>query len=567
MISVENIIEQRLPRIAGGRPAIRKTATALLKHLFHEHEFKQFAKEYPYLKGTDFVDKVLEYFEFSYQVNPLERERIPVDGSVVIAANHPIGSLDGLALLKAVGEIRSDVKVVANELLYAIEPLRSLLFPVNNMGGRNSRENLKAIEQHLQDGGALIIFPAGEVSRISPRGIRDGRWKNGFIKFAEKTHSPIVPVHINARNSLFFYAMSLLARPLSTLMLVDEMFKQTSGQCNLRIGHAVSSNALKELPLHAGGKSRLLRKHVYKLGKRGGRGELCFLPQMQTVAHPEDRQLLRKEIRSCQSLGKTRDGMEMVCYRYNGDSPVMRELGRLRELSFRAVGEGTGKRRDIDRYDAYYQHILLWDDTALELVGAYRLMPVSEVTEEQGIYSASLFDYSEDAKAMLSEGVELGRSFVQPAYWGKQGLDYLWQGVGAWLAANPQVRYAFGPVSLSNALPNEAKSHIVSFYQTHYGMQEGFVSPKRPYQANAEIKYAGDDVKAEFVSLKERLTAMGESVPTLYKQYTELCEHGATRFAAFNVDPDFADCIDGLVICDITQMKASKRKRYLGDSS
>jgi putative hemolysin len=456
------------------------------------------------------------------------------------------------------------VRVVANELLYAIEPLRPLLFPVNNMGGRSSRENLKAIEKHLHDGGALIIFPAGEVSRFSPRGIRDGRWKNGFIKFAEKTGAPIVPVHINARNSLFFYAMSLMARPLSTLMLVDEMFKQASGQCHLTIGHAVSAEALKELPLHAGGKSRLLRKHVYKLGKHG-RGELCFLPQMQTVAHPEDRQLLRKEIRGCESLGKTRDGMEMVCYRYNGDSSVMRELGRLRELSFRAVGEGTGKRRDIDLYDAYYQHILLWDDAALELVGAYRLMPVNELGEDQSLYSETLFEYSEQAKALLSNSVELGRSFVQPSYWGKQGLDYLWQGVGAWLAANPEVRYAFGPVSLSNALPSEAKSHIVNFYQAHFSGDLNLIKAKTPYQSSAEIKYPGECLKTEFVCLKASLTRMGESVPTLYKQYTELCEPGGTSFLAFNVDPDFADCIDGLVICDITKMKESKRKRYLGE--
>ncbi len=568
MICVDSVIEERLPAIAAGSPRVRNTVSALLRYLFHEAEFKQFERDYPYLQGFDFVDKVLEYFEFDYATSTLERERIPVTGRVVIIANHPIGSLDGLALLKLVGEVRRDVKVVANELLYSLAPLRPLLLPVDNMGGKTTKQNLRAIEQHLCGDGAVIIFPAGEVSRVSPAGIRDGRWRQGFLRYALKTQSPVLPIHISARNSLFFYALSLLAKPLSTLWLIREMFKQSHRTVRVSIGPAVACADVDALPLSTAGKIRLFKKHVYQLGsrRRHGRGLPGLLPQLQSVAHPENRQQLRAEIRQCERLGSTRDGMEIYCYRYRGDSAVMRELGRLREISFRAVGEGSGRRRDIDQFDSYYDHILLWDDSQLELVGAYRLLRAAALEGEQQLYSQTLFDYLPAAKPYLQQGLELGRSFVQPRYWGKQALDYLWQGVGTYLKRHPDIRYLFGPVSLSNELPREARDRLVAFYGAHFAAQEPWATAKRPYQVSEPtLAYAGNDYKREFAQLKEELLSLGTAVPTLYKQYTELCEPGGVCFAGFNVDPDFADCIDGLVLVDIEQMKSARRKRYLGE--
>lgn len=573
MISVDAVINERFPRIASGNPHIKRTLTALLRYLFHEAEFKQFERDYPHLQGMDFVEQVLHYFDFGYAVSALEKERIPVSGRVVIISNHPIGSLDGLALLKLVSEVRSDVKVVANELLYSLKPLRSMLLPVDNMSGkRNRKENLQAIHEHIAGEGAVIIFPAGEVSRFSPAGIRDGRWRNGFLKFAERANAPILPVHINARNSVFFYALSLLAKPLSTLWLIREMFKQNNRTVRVSIGAAVESQVYRELPLTTPAKVRLFKKHLYKLGKRRRRGELCFLPQAQPVAHPEDRQELRRAIKRCEHLGNARDGMAIYRYQYSGDCTVMREIGRLRELSFRAVGEGTGHRRDVDSFDAHYDHIVLWDEEQLELVGAYRLKQVSTLNEEQSLYSASLFDYQHNAaEDIFAKGVELGRSFVQPKYWGKHSLDYLWQGVGKYLAKYPELRYLFGPVSLSDDLPKAAKDELINFYRSHFADQRGWAKAKMPYRSEGLVSVAGgkdlaaaQSYRDAFVDLKARLGEMDCTVPTLYKQYSELCEPGGVSFADFNVDPDFADCIDGLVLVDIEKMKPARRKRYLG---
>ncbi|WP_372878384.1 GNAT family N-acyltransferase [Spongiibacter marinus] len=567
MISVDAVINERFPRIASGNPHIKRTLTTLLRYLFHEAEFKQFEKDYPHLQGMDFVEQVLHYFDFGYAVSALDKERIPVSGRVVIISNHPIGSLDGLALLKLVSEVRGDVKVVANELLYALKPLRSMLLPVDNMSGkRNRKENLKAIHEHIEGEGAVIIFPAGEVSRFSPAGIRDGRWRNGFLKFAERAEAPILPVHISARNSVFFYALSLLAKPLSTLWLIREMFKQNNRTVRVSIGAAVEPSVYQQLPLTTPAKVHLFKKHLYKLGKRKRRGEPCFMPHAQPVAHPEDRQELRKAIRSCERLGSSRDGMEIYRYQYSGDCTIMREIGRLREVSFRAVGEGTGHRRDVDSYDAYYDHIVLWDEEQLELVGAYRLKQVATLTDEQTLYSQTLFDYNADAASeIFARGVELGRSFVQPKYWGRNALDYLWQGVGQYLAKYPELRYLFGPVSLSDELPKAAKDELLHFYRSHFADERQWASAKMPYRSepNTLVSY-GKDYKEEFVQLKASLAQQGCSVPTLYKQYTELCEPGGVSFADFNVDPDFADCIDGLVLVDIEKMKPARRKRYLG---
>lgn len=563
MISVEQIFEDRFSALNRRSPIIRNSFLHWMKLLFHEAEFRQFEADHPQLQGLEFVEAVLEYFEFGFTLNPYERERIPKDGPAIIVSNHPIGSLDGLALLQLVSEVRSDVKVVANELLYALKPLRPLLLPVDNMNGNTRRENIQNIETHISSGGALIIFPAGEVSRLGTKGIRDGRWRSGALRFAEKTKAPIVPVHISARNSMLFYAMSLLARPLSTLLLIDEMFRQTNRTVRITIGAAIDYENLASMPLSRDARSALLRSHVYKLpGRR--RGERSLQPTAQAIAYPEDRQSLRQALKHCEKLGETSDGKMIFHYRYQGDSPVMREIGRLREVSFRAVGEGTGRRRDIDQYDRWYQHIVLWDDQDLELVGAYRLMPVSGLAQDQDLYCNTLFDFDPSAKQWLPDSVEMGRSFVQPRYWGRRSLDYLWQGLGAWLAKHPEIRYAFGPVSLSNDIPPQARDLIISFYWQWFGAEALKVSGKRPYApGSASLCFTGEDYRTEFTELKARLAELDCAVPTLYKQYSELCELGGVQFAAFNIDPDFNDCIDGLVRIDLQQLKPAKRQRYI----
>ncbi len=226
MLNVDAFLVQRYPRFVSQHGKIARSLSRFLSLLFHTSRFEQFASDHPHLEGYDFVEAALRYFDFSLRVRTTERVRIPSTGRVVIAANHPIGSLDGLALLQLVREVRGDVKVVANDMLTTLDVLKPVLLPVNNMGGNTPRKNLRELKAHLEADGAVIIFPAGEVSRLGPKGIKDGTWQPGFIKIAKATKAPILPVFIGGRNSLIFYGISLIAKPLSTLWLVREMFKQ-----------------------------------------------------------------------------------------------------------------------------------------------------------------------------------------------------------------------------------------------------------------------------------------------------------------------------------------------------
>lgn len=571
MLNVEQVVERHLPQLHN-KPWLARPLRGALRHLLHEDDFVLFGQQYPHLSGLDFVEQVLEYFAFRYQVRDNELERIPAEGRVVIVANHPIGSLDGLVLLKLVSDIRPDVKVVANQLLSSIAPLGPLLLPVNNMQGGTERKRLDAINEHLNQEGALILFPAGEVSRLRPNGVRDGKWHGGFLRFARTAKAPVLPVYIDARNSMLFYGASMLYKPLSTMLLVQEMFKQKHKHISLRIGELIPYDSFAQQQLDNNTLVKLFKKHLYRLAK----DKSPLLKTQSAIAHPEDRQQLKKAIQSCPLLGETADGKQIYLYSPSSGSVLLREIGRLREIAFRAVGEGSGKRRDIDKYDSYYQQLILWDSEALEIVGAYRLAQADTVIQQHGmagLYTASLFRYNEATSTLLRQGLELGRSFVQPKYWGRRSLDYLWYGIGAYLKRHPEIRYLFGGVSLSASYPKAARDLLVYFYTLYFCREDDSATANLPYQLEHATltllsqQFCGNNYHEDFVQLKHLLANMGLAVPTLYKQYSEVTEPGGMQFLAFGVDPEFADCIDGLVLVDLQQLTASKKARYLGEST
>lgn len=288
------------------------------------------------------------------------------------------------------------------------------------------------------------------------------------------------------------------------------------------------------------------------------------------IAFPQPRKLIRKELQRSQLLGETADNKKIFLVDCHARSVVLKEIGRLREISFRAVGEGTQKSRDTDKYDFSYRHIVLWDDNDQEIVGAYRIGEAGRLVKESGLdglYTSRLFDYQPAFIDLFPESIELGRSFVQPKYWGKRGLDYLWMGIGAYLSANPQIKYLFGAVSISNDYPQAAKDEIIACYQ-HYFQPDGYrawASSKMPYQASssAAMDYQSLDYKAGLKHLKSQLDMHNLKVPTLYKQYADFCEPQGLRFIDFNIDPQFSYCVDSLILVDLTFAKQKKRQRYI----
>ncbi|MEL0654100.1 lysophospholipid acyltransferase family protein [Pseudoalteromonas issachenkonii] len=567
MISVDKVIAANLPQLENS-PKVKGLVKKGLGYLLHEQEFITFGNTYPHLQGLEFVEQVLDELNFDTRYKPKQIEHIPSEGKLVIVANHPIGSLDALALIKVLSTVRQDLKVVANRMLMSVSAMHSLLLPVDNLSGMSKKQELSNIQNHLKGGGALLIFPAGEVSRLGPTGIKDCKWNSGFLRMAKKANCPILPIFIKAKNSPLFYGTSMIYKPLASLLLVTEMFKQRKKSLEFEIGASIPPESYLIENLKDKEIVNLIRKQLYRLTTK----KTLPLKTQTPIAVPECRKELKRAIEQCQLLGKTHDGMHIHLYQYVGSSPIFRELGRLREIAFRAVGEGSGKRRDIDKYDMDYQHLVLWDPMQLELVGAYRLACAQHIIQKhgrEGLYTDSLFSYTDAMTPYLQQGIELGRSFVQPKYWGRKSLDYLWYGIGAFIKNYPQYRYLFGAVSVSNALPEQAKAMLVYFYQHYYKSSIELATPNNELKLTEQqltqcnILFNGSDVKEDFVELKHVLANMGAQVPTLFKQYTELCNPGGVQFLSFSIDPDFNNCIDGLVLVDLKSVKENKAKRYL----
>ncbi|MFT7234704.1 MAG: putative hemolysin [Methylophagaceae bacterium] len=570
MLNIENAIQEKFPGFEQRSHWVKKPTISLLKKLTHEQEINHFLESHQDLKGFDFIDQVLDHFNFSYSVSHHDRANIPATGRVVIVANHPLGALDGLSLLKLVGEVRRDVKIVANEMLLRFDGLASLFHPVDNLSKSTHRSSVAAIVASLKNDEAVIVFPAGEVSRIRPNGVKDGKWNKGFLNFAQKTLSPILPIHISARNSPLFYGCSMVYKPLAGMMLAHEIFNKHEKTIPMRVGKLLPYQQLEQLPLIKSEKVKLLRRHIYGIAK----GKPSLFVTEKTIVHPQDRGAVKRELQQGELLGETHDGKRIILFDFKSDSVVMHEIGRLREISFRQVGEGTGKSRDLDRFDRDCRHLILWDEDALEIAGAYRLAEVNRLlkqTDSRGLYSQTLFNYDHyKMQPYFEQGIELGRSFVNPKYWGKRSLDYLWYGIGAYLNRYPHIRYLFGPVTLSNHYPDLAKSLITQFYQHYFPDTEQLAVAYFPYQATMPNQFrvdailTGDDYKADFVALRQQLSSMNVTVPTLYKQYADVCQGNGVRFIDFNIDADFGHCIDGLVMVDLHKLKPAKRKRYLG---
>jgi hypothetical protein len=288
------------------------------------------------------------------------------------------------------------------------------------------------------------------------------------------------------------------------------------------------------------------------------------------IAFPEPRSLLKKEIKKSKLLGETADGMSIYLFDYHLNSSVMKEIGRLREVAFRAVGEGTQRARDVDHFDKYYRHIVLWNEQELEIVGAYRIGEAGKIVAEKGVsglYTSRLFDYQPRFDEVFPSAIELGRSFIQPKYWGKRSLDYLWMGIGAYLSANPEVRYLFGAVSISNDIPEKAKSHIVRFYQHCFQRPDHklWAVANMPYEASGckSSRYDGLEYKEGLKELKAELKKKDVTLPTLYKHYGGFAKAEGTHFIDFNVDPEFSYTVDALTLVDLNFIKSKKYQRYI----
>lgn len=426
MVSVEYILKKEYPKIFEYPDLVSKSIVKISQWVVHENSINRFMAAHEEKKGLAFIDAALDHLNVSYKTNSRQVENIPAIGKVIIVANHPLGALDALSLIQMICHVRKDqkVKIVANKMLSAIPQLKDLLISVDNMNDKVSKYALRQIDEALRAEEAVIFFPSGEVSRGGIFGLKEGMWKGGFVKFAKRNNAPILPIYIRAKNSPLFYAASWIYKPLGTLLLSHEMFAARNRVFDMTIGEMVSEKALNNFNVTDKRHAKLFRKHLLRIAK----GKPGLYPTECSIVHPVSRQDIRMELKQGERIGTTSDNKHIYLIEHENAPQLLNEIGRLREYSFRKVGEGSGKAKDLDNYDRYYHHLVLWDDEALEVVGAYRIGECGWILSwlgREGLYLSDLCDINERFDPILEDAIELGRSFVQPKYWGTRALDYL----------------------------------------------------------------------------------------------------------------------------------------------
>jgi putative hemolysin len=313
------------------------------------------------------------------------------------------------------------------------------------------------------------MFPAASVSRLNWFRVLDSAWQKGTVTLARKYQAPVLPVFIDAKNSWLFYAVSLINKKLSSILLAHELFNKQNKTIRIKIGDVIPAKVFAYSYINDKYQIRLLKKHVYLMGKK----DRTVYATEKNIIHPVERRLIKRELNNSKLLSLTNDGMQIFLTSKNDSPYSLNEIARLREITFRKVGEGTGKKLDLDKFDSIYSHLVFWDDKELEIVGSYRVGMGDEIFKINGIngfYTSTLFNFTHEFEEMyLKNSIELGRSFVQKKYWNTNALNYLWLGIGALLAENDSYKYLFGGVSISNGYPEYAKELIIYYYKKWYG--------------------------------------------------------------------------------------------------
>ncbi len=568
-ISIKEIINSKFNGYLSNYPSfISHTIYSFLEKILFIPRINKFLEIHGDKYGLEFIDELFDELDISYKLSSKDREKIPSEGRLIIVANHPLGGLDGLILLRLISEVRPDVKIIANDILMNIKNLSDYFLPFDILSKRELKKNYSLISEAIKKENAIILFPAGEVARLSLNGIKDKKWNKGAVYFAEKFQSPVLPIFVGGRNSLLFYLTSVLNKKLSMFLLPYELFNKKGKIINIVIGNLISPKAFNTRYQRIEHLTKSLKKHLYLISKN----KKGIFETEKSIIQPVSTKQLRKQLLENQIIGETTDGKKIFIVEYEKGKDVLKEISRLREITFRKVGEGTGAKKDSDKFDNHYKHIVLWDDNQLEIVGSYRFAEGKNIFEKFGIngfYTSTLFKFNESFIPLLFNSVELGRSFVQSKYWNSMALDYLWQGIGKYLSLNPKIRYLFGPVSLSNNYSQEAKDLIINFYSKWFPPKINYVAAINPFLStdnsrfNFENIFYINDYNKELILLKKYLSNLGFTIPTLYKQYADLCVPGGVQFISFNVDSNFGNCIDAFVIVDLYYLKENKRLRYI----
>lgn len=530
-----------------------------------------------------FIERLLRYVRARWSVSTEDLARIPRSGPLVVVSNHIYGGLDGIILPAILGAARDDVKIMATTFLERAKELHDVFIMVDPLQRDGSAgPNASALRQtlrHLKDGGVLGVFPSGEVASLDRRSrqITEPAWSTTIAGLIRRCECPVLPIFFEGRNSMLFQAAGLLHPRLRTVLLAHEYMNKRGVHMTPRIGSVVPFKRLEGFETDRE-LIDYLRQRTYLLQHRteNSKSDSVPVPSLagfQAIVGPVEPKTMAGEVAALppeQVLVQADDSI--VCHARASQIPhILRELGRLREITFRATGEGTGKSCDVDRFDDHYVHLFIWQRSTQQVIGAYRLGPTDEIIETRGkagLYTTTLFDCKTALLKHITPALELGRSFVRAEHQKSfSPLLLLWKGIGQYLASNPRYKYLFGPVSISNNYQTVSKQLMVSFLKAHHCPPElvDMALPRNPFRVT---QIAGLDRKAvrlirdsdDVSDLVSDLEPQSKGIPVLLRQYLRM----GAKLLAFNVDPSFGDCVDALMVCDLTQTDSRMLDRYMG---
>ncbi|HLH41872.1 MAG TPA: GNAT family N-acyltransferase [Bryobacteraceae bacterium] len=538
---------------------------------------EQLARLPPAEDGAACFSQILERLNIGWRCGPDDLERIPKTGGLMVAANHPFGGVEGIVLGAVISKVRPDIRLVANSLLASIPGLRNWMIPVNPFGGARAvlenRTPVRKCVQWLKAGGVLAVFPAGEVATIQfPGGaVTDREWNGNVARLSRLTGASVLPVFFHGSNGPAFHAAGLVHPRLRTVLLPREFFNKAGKRIRLSIGTAIAAERLAA----ASNPTAYVRGRTLLLEARAIKPARPFrIGVAQRIGPPQDASAIAGEIEGLpRDRTLARHGEYLVCVAAAGQIPrALKEIGRLREIAFRQAGEGTGRAADLDAFDAYYQHLFVWNEQAREIVGAYRFAGTGEVIASMGVrglYTNTLFRLTPSFYRGIQPALELGRSFVRPEYQKSfLPLLLLWKGIGHYVARTRRYRFLFGPVSISAEYSPPSRALMVSYLKSLRGAEAlaECVKPRKPFRAPRLAHCDPGDFSLLLSNLDELSEIIADiepdhkKLPVLLRHYLNL----GGRVVEFNLDRRFSNALDGLLVLDLAKVGRKQLDRFMG---